>query len=165
MTTIGDFKRRTKMRHDFSDQIQVRYQHPDGQFIDTWVSGDEVLTRLHSEAVEEDLRSIKSLNWNNILDIMEELPEKGQEYIERQFRVKLADEVDDVIGDNLLGDGFVEAIKGDASDQVPSEPDKSKWKSLLQMVPFREKVIELAWIQLEGSLPESQSGEEFDDWA
>ena len=164
MTTFNDFKRRTKMRHDFSDQIQVRYQHPDGQFIDTWVSGDEILTRFRSKAAEENLRSIKGLNWKKLLETKEELPEKGQEYIERQLRDKLADELDDVIGDNILGDSFVEAIKGDGSDQDDSELDKSKWKRLLQVEPFREKVLELAWIQLEGSLPESQSSEELDDW-
>jgi len=41
------------MRHDFDDQIQVRYTHTDGESFDTWVSGEEVLGRINSVESEE----------------------------------------------------------------------------------------------------------------
>ncbi len=164
MTTFEDFKRRTKMRHDFSDQIQVRYQHPDGENIDTWVSGEEVLSRLYSESEEKKLRSLDQNDWKKLLRMKDSLPEKGKELLERHLRDKLADQMDDFVGESILGDSIVVAIKGDHSKESNPESSQSKWKALLQADPFREKVIELAWIQLEGSLPEDKSAEDFDDW-
>ncbi len=45
MPDLADFSANCKMRHDYGDMIQVRYQHSDGENYDTWVSGDEVLSR------------------------------------------------------------------------------------------------------------------------
>lgn len=161
MTSFDDFKRRIKMRHDFSDQIQVRYHHDDGQTFDTWVSGAEVLARLNSEQKENMLRDLKSLSWKKLLEVKEELPERGKKNVEQQLRDKLAGKLDDFIGDTIIGDGLIEAI---ATDTVEGESSPGQWEALLQAEKFREKVTELAWIQLEGSLPEGQSSEEHDDW-
>ena len=166
MTTFDDFKSRTKMRHDFSDQIQVQYQHPDGQTFDTWVSGDEVFTRLRSIYAEEKIKFIKHYDWKKIVEMKESLPEKSRDSLERRLRDRLADEMDDFVGESLLGDSLVSAIVGDSgrSNQKDAETEDSTWKKFLEVNIFREKAVELAWIQLEGSLPESQSSNDFDDW-
>lgn len=57
MTTFQQFAARCKMRHDFEDQIQVRYRHPDGQDYDTWVSGLEAEHRLQAEVREQQLQT------------------------------------------------------------------------------------------------------------
>ena len=53
MTAFANFARRCRMRHDFADQFQVRYHHPNGEHYDTWVSGEEALSRLRSAGAEE----------------------------------------------------------------------------------------------------------------
>ena len=43
------------MRHDFGDQIQVRYRHTDGEDYDTWVSGEEARQRLKTAEREKKI--------------------------------------------------------------------------------------------------------------
>jgi hypothetical protein len=62
MTTFSQFASRAKMRHDFSDQIQVRYSHANGEDFDTWISGEEVLARLKTTSREELIKGFSQMN-------------------------------------------------------------------------------------------------------
>jgi hypothetical protein len=59
MTTFIQFCAGAKLRHDFSDQIQVRYLHPSGENFDTWISGEEVLRRLKTMSREQLIHSFQ----------------------------------------------------------------------------------------------------------
>ena len=63
MTTYNQFCAGAKMRHDFSDQIQVRYTHPNGEEFDTWVSGAEIMSRLQTAIRERLIKSFSTKNW------------------------------------------------------------------------------------------------------
>ena len=82
MTTLKQFAARCKMRHDYSDMIQVRYAHPNGDDFDTWVSGDEIIQRLHSESSEERLRRLSNLDLNSLRQTAGEIPERAGDFAE-----------------------------------------------------------------------------------
>lgn len=151
------------MRHDFADQIQVRYRHSDGEAYDTWVSGEEVMRRLGSEAAERRLRGLSRLSWKEIQEAKERLPEEGKERLQDHVKDRLADGLEDVLGDNVIGESLAEAVRGGDEE----EEEETLWRARLRDEAFHEKVLELAWINLRGSFPEEDEGgeaEEPDDW-
>jgi hypothetical protein len=164
MSSFTIFRENSKMRHDFADQIQVRYRHVDGEEYDTWVSGDEVLQRLSSEESEEKLRRLSRLDVQELRKAKEQLPEQGKDELEHSISSRLADKVEGFIGGNVIGDSLADAVRGDSVENHDSDDRKSRWVTLLRNEIFRIKVLELAWIQLEGSFPESDMPDELDDW-
>ena len=164
MTSFTLFCDNSKVRHDFADQIQVRYHHVNEEDYDTWVSGEEVLQRLKSEATEEKLRRLSNLNWRELQRAKERLPEKGKDQLEDSLVNRLADGVEDIIGGNVIGDNLADAVRGDSGGSRGATDEKSRWVTLLGNEMFRKKVLELAWIQLEGSFPDIEPPAELDDW-
>ncbi len=153
MPTFREFAIKAKMRPDFGDMIQVRYTHTDGDNYDTWISGKEVLQRLRSETAEEQFRNLRQLDWSAIEAARENLVDEGKKNLKRKLIDRLSDEVKGAIGSNITGD--------DDAD----EAEREKWRTHLQETPFRAKVLELAWIQLEGTFPDDDDiVEEPDDW-
>jgi hypothetical protein len=163
VTSITDFAARTKVRPDFGDMLQVRYLHTDGEEYDTWVSGEEVLQRLQSETAEERLRGLSRLDWQAIQAAKERLPDEGQKKLRRKLVDRFADEVEEAVGGNLIGDNLADAVRGRDSSADPEESEREKWRTYLENENFRARVLELAWIQLEGSFPDEQPVE-LDDW-
>jgi len=165
MTSFEQFCARTKMRHDFADQIQVRYRHSDGETYDTWVSGEEVMQRLRSEAAERRLRGLSSLNWEAIREAKDTLPEEGKERFEDHVKDRLADGLEDALGDNVIGESLADAVRGGDRGE---DDDGALWRQRLRDEAFREKVLELAWINLRGSFPEDDNAgtrrDAADDW-
>lgn len=167
MPTFKEFAAKAKMRPDFGDMIQVRYTHTDGDDYDTWVSGEEALQRLESETAEERLRDLSNLDWSEVKALKKHLPEKGKKSLKRKLVDRLADEVKGAVGGNVIGDSFSDAIRGEESaEDDPYEVEREKWRAFLQETTFRAKVLELAWIQLEGSFPDDDEDQvdEPDDW-
>lgn len=155
-----DFAPRCKIRHDFADQIQVRYYHPNGEHFDTWVSGEEVLSRLRSEAAEQRLEGLRRLDWQAIRQAGQELPEQARNTLYRRLRDYLGDQVDESLGSNRIGGSLADAVRGETNDA----DDEKSWRAFLADAAFRAVVLELAWIDLEGSLPELPAEPEPDDW-
>lgn len=164
MPTFQQFATRCKARHDFSDQIQVRYRHTDGEDYDTWVSGEEVEQRLRSESREQQLRNLTKLKWDEIKAARERLPEEGKKQLRDRFRDRLGGLVEDSLGDNVVGRGLADRVSGRERPSDPYQAEKQQWQAKLQHDIFRAKVLELAWIQLEGSFPEEDLPSDFDDW-
>jgi hypothetical protein len=164
MTTFNFFCANCKIRHDFGDQIQVRYRHTDGEEYDTWVSGEEVLARLRSEAAEERVRGLRNLNWRQIEEAKKWLPDEAKKKTERTVLDILGDNVEETIGGNIIGDSVADAVRGRSEDENTPDSEKERWLALMQNEMFRVGIFELAWIQLEGSFPEDSSTEKPDDW-
>lgn len=164
MTTFAQFAARCKMRYDFSDQIQVRYLHTSGEAFDTWVSGEEVLSRLESQAAEERLGELSHLDWRTLRELGQSLPDRAKDWLLDDLNRRAADEVEEFAGDNLISDSLADAIRGQETEMSPQAARRRKWIDYLHDPQFRVKVLELAWIQLEGSWPDEQAPEEPDDW-
>lgn len=164
MTTFTQFATRCKMRHDFGDRIQVRYHHTDGEHYDTWVSGEEVIRRLRAESAEQRLRRLSRLNWEEIRDAARDLPEEGKRRVREQLDDHLADNVEDFLGDSLIGSSLAAAVRGQDPDQE-TDLEKRQWQARLQDDAFRAYTLQLAWINLRGSFPADEKEEtDFDDW-
>jgi hypothetical protein len=163
MTTFSQFCDRAKMRHDFSDQIQVRCPHPDGEDYDTWVSGEEVLQRLRSEAADKRLKGLSRLDWQEVRQAGRDLPEQAKKKVGDRLKDRLADSIEGMIGGNIIGDSLADNIRGRDGNAGPRDLEKQKWQAYLQDEGFRAKVLELAWLNLEGSFPDTPSVEP-DDW-
>lgn len=164
MTDFEQFRKQCKMRHDFGDQIQVRYQHADGETFDTWVSGEEALQRLDTVEAEKQLKSLSSLTVADLHIVMQSLPNTVKKVARKSLREEVADRLETGIGGNLIGDALSEAVRGRSSSSIPAVPEKDRWLALVRYEPFRQIVLELAWIQLEGSLPDLEAGQEPNDW-
>ena len=164
MPTFPEFCRRAKMRHDFNDQIQVRYQHPDGQEYDTWVSGEEALHRLHTTGREQQLKRLSRLDWETIRQARHSLPPEGKRRATEYGRDRLGDAVEDFIGGNIIGDSFSDAVRGHTRPDDPAAAERQKWQTHIQDDAFYAQVMELAYIQLDGSLPETPPSSPSDDW-
>ncbi|MGH2538755.1 MAG: hypothetical protein ACRDHL_15305 [Candidatus Promineifilaceae bacterium] len=161
MTEFAAFIANCKLRYDFADRFQVRYQHANGEAYDTWVSGEETLARLRSEAAEERLRGLAKLDRAQLEAARERLPELAKERLEDELRRRLGDVVEDNIGGNVIGDSLADAVRG-RSESQPAEAER--WRKLLQSETFRLQLLELAWIQLEGSIPDEAPPAEPGDW-
>ena len=97
MTTFHQFARRARMRHDFSDQIQVRYSHANGEEFDTWISGEEVLARLKTASREELIKSFSQMNLAQAKrGVKKEIEER-----KKQFRSDVMDRLGGLVEDNI----------------------------------------------------------------
>jgi hypothetical protein len=163
MTTFETFSARCKLRLDSDDQFQVRYHHPDGQHFDTWVSGEEVLSRLHSTAAEDRLRALSQLDLDALKEAAEGLPQEARERARDSLRERLGDEVEDTLGRGPIAAGLSDAIRGRARPADPDADARAAWLALAQQPDFRAAIRELAWIQLAGSLP-AEAPDEPGDW-
>ena len=164
MTTLDRFAAGCKIRHDYGDMIQVRYNHPNGGEFDTWVSGNEIIQRLQSESAEERLRRLSRLDLNALRQTADDIPDRAGEFAENSITERIANDVEDFLGDSVISESLAEAIRGEESPAGSAGSERDHWRTYLQDLNFRAKVVELAWIQLEGSFPEEESREEPDDW-
>ena len=156
MTAFANFARRCRMRHDFADQFQVRYHHPNGEQYDTWVSGEEVLARLRSAGAER-LRG-----WAGCNPASWALRGKKQARSRRglmgRLRDRLGDGVESMLGRNPHGDSQAGNVRG------RHQAGDVDWAGFLHDEAFRAVALELAWINLRGSFPEPDAAGELDDW-
>lgn len=164
MPTFREFCLRAKMRHDFSDQIQVRYRHTNGEEYDTWVSGEEALQRLRSTAREQQLKGLSKLDWEMIRQARESLPAEGKRRATQYSRDRLGDAVEDFIGGNIIGDSLSDAVRGQTRPDDPNAAERRKWQAHMQEDAFYAQVMDLAFIQLQGSFPEESPSAEPGDW-
>lgn len=163
MTTIAQFATRVKMRHDYSDIIQVRYTHTDGETYDTWISGDEVVARLKTTSREQLIRSFSKMQFKEAKQRLQQEVENQKAKKKQSLFDKLADKVEDNIGGNLLGDTLADHIRGVDNTEHPLDRQKAFWQAKLSEDAFRAIAIDLAWFNLEGSIPQAETPEE-DDW-
>lgn len=164
MTTFDQFCARTKMRHDYSDMIQVRYIHPNGEPFDTWVSGEEIMQRLNTQTRERLIKSFSQKNWQEAKDAARQEIEKGQETARRSLKNRLANIISDQIGGNILGDTLADNMRSVDSNIDAYDQEKTVWQSHLQNSDFRAIAFQLAWTNLAGTLPEDKTGPQLDDW-
>lgn len=158
MSAYPDFARRCRMRHDFADQFQVRYHHPNGEPYDTWVSGEEVLSRLRAADAEERLRDLGQLQPDELGVAWEEGKRKARRSLADRLRDQLGDGVESMVGGNPLGESLADSVRGH------SEAQGEDWAGYLRDKAFRAVALELAWINLRGSFPEPGAADELDDW-
>ena len=163
MTTFIQFCAGAKLRHDFSDQIQVRYPHPTGENFDTWISGEEVLSRLKTMSREQLIHSFSQMNWTEAKAALQRELDEGQQKARRSLKERLAGLVEDNIGVNIFGDTLADNIRGVDSSADPREQEKALWQQRLHHDAFRAIALELAWINLEGTFPDEPSAAA-DDW-
>ena len=151
------------MRHDFSDQIQVRYPHPSGENFDTWISGEEVMHRLKTISREQLVHSFSRMNWTEAKAALQRELDEGQHKARRSLKERLAGLVEENIGGNIFGDTLADNIRGVDSSADPRQQEKALWQQRLQNDAFRAVALELAWINLEGTFPDEPPTEQ-DDW-
>ena len=163
MTTFIQFCAGAKLRHDFSDQIQVRYPHPAGENFDTWISGEEVMSRLKTMSREQLTHSFSRMNWTEAKAALQRELDEGQQKARRSLKERLAGMVEDNIGGNIFGNTLANNIRGVDSSADPREQEKALWQQRLHHDAFRAVALELAWINLEGTFPDEPSAEP-DDW-
>ena len=163
MTSFIQFCAGAKMRHDFSDQIQVRYTHPTGEDFDTWISGEEVLSRLKTMSREQLIHSFSRMNWMEAKAALQNELDAGKRNARRGLKDRLADAVEGSLGGNIFGDTLADNIRGVDSNADPRAQEKAQWQQRLQDDSFRAVALELAWINLEGTFPDEPTAEP-DDW-
>ncbi|WP_420645117.1 hypothetical protein [Candidatus Leptofilum sp.] len=163
MTTFIQFCASAKMRHDFSDQIQVRYPHPAGENFDTWISGEEVMSRLKTMSREQLIHSFSRMNWTEAKAALQKELDEGKQKARHSLKGRLADIVEDGIGGNIFGNTLADNIRGVDSNADPREQEKALWRQRLHNDAFRAIALELAWINLEGTFPDAPQAEP-DDW-
>ena len=164
MTNFSQFAANCKTRHDYDDMIQVRFTHPSGELFDTWVSGEEVLQRLRSAATEKQLSGLSKLDLDAIRKSANDLPDLAKDRASNEVTDRLANEIEDFLGDHIISESLADAIRGSEAHADSEESERQRWLALLHDDHFRLVVLELAWIQLEGSFPEEESPDEPDDW-
>ena len=162
MGSFSSFARRCRMRHDFADQIQVRYQHTNGESYDTWISGEEVLARLRSADVEERLRRLGQLQPRELGAARDEAGRRLRRTLRDRLRDRLGDSVDSLAGGNPLGDSLVANVRGQKPESEVTEA--AHWQGYLQDDSFRAIALEVAWINLRGSFPEEGSEADEAGW-
>jgi hypothetical protein len=163
MTTFIQFCAGAKLRQDFSDQIQVRYPHPTGEDFDTWISGEEVMSRLKTMSREQLIHSFSRMNWTEAKAALQHELDEGQQKARRSLKERLAGLVEDNLGGNIFGDTLANNIRGVDSHADPREQEKALWQERLRHDAFRAVALELAWINLEGTFPVDPTAEP-DDW-
>lgn len=163
MITFTQFCAGAKLRHDFSDQIQVRYPHPTGENFDTWISGEEVMSRLKTMSREQLIHSFSRMNWAEAKAALQRELDEGQQNARRSLKERLAGLVEDNIGGNIFGNTLADNIRGVDSSADSREQEKALWQQRLRTDAFRAIALELAWINLEGTFPDEPSAEP-DDW-
>ncbi|MCP4416471.1 MAG: hypothetical protein GY805_07605 [Chloroflexi bacterium] len=163
MTSFIQFCAKAKIRHDFSDQIQVRYPHPSGEDFDTWISGEEAVSRLKTMSREQLIRSFSRMNWTEAKAALQNELESGKTKARRGLKDRLADMVDESIGGNIFGDTLADNVRGVDSNEDPRAQEKAAWQARLHEDSFRAVALELAWINLEGTFPDEVEADA-DDW-
>ena len=163
MTTFVQFCAGAKMRHDFSDMVQVRYLHPNGENFDTWISGDEVIARLKTMSREQLIHSFGRMNWTEAKTALQKEIDSGKQKARKSLKDRLADAVQDQIGGNVFGDTLADNIRGIDSSADPRQQEKQLWQAHLQNQAFRAVALELAWTNLDGTFP-AEAAAESDDW-
>ncbi|MCB8979952.1 MAG: hypothetical protein H6657_21280 [Ardenticatenaceae bacterium] len=163
MTTFIQFCAGAKLRHDFSDQIQVRYPHPTGEAFDTWISGEEVMSRLKTMSREQLIHSFSRMNWTEAKAALQRELDEGKQKARRNLKERLAGMVEDNMGGNIFGNTLADNIRGVDSSADPREQEKALWQQRLHNDAFRAIALELAWINLEGTFPD-EAPTEPDDW-
>jgi len=163
MTTQTQFLTKAKARHHHKDMIQVRYPHPNKKKYDTFVSGEEAISRLDTQAQDRLIKSFSTKNWDQAKHSIKGEYKKGKEASGKKFKNRLGDFVQDKVGGNVFGDTLADNVRGVDSTKDPREAEKEQWQRRLHDSEFKEMVIQLAWIDLEGSLPQEDETET-DDW-
>ena len=163
MTSFIQFCTGAKMRHDFSDMIQVRYPHPSGENLETWISGDEVTARLKTMSREQLIHSFSRMNWTEAKTALQKEVDSGKQKAHKSLKDRLANAVQDQIGGNIFGDTLSDNIRGVDSNTDPREQEKQLWQVRLQDQAFRAIALELAWTNLDGTFPPETEAEP-DDW-
>lgn len=164
MTTFNQFCSSAKMRHDYSDMIQVRYPHPAGEAFDTWISGEEVMQRLDTQARERLIKSFSQKNWQEAKDAARQEFENGKEKLRGRLKDRLADALSNQIGSNIFGDTLADNMRGVDSNVDAYDREKALWQDRLRDESFRTIALELAWINLDGTLPDENDEKSDDDW-
>ncbi|MCB9444438.1 MAG: hypothetical protein H6669_09395 [Ardenticatenaceae bacterium] len=164
MTTFNQFCAGVKMRHDYSNMIQVRYAHSNGETFDTWVSGEEVMQRLDTQSRARLIKSFSQKNWQEAKNAVRQEIEKGKEKARRSVKDRLADTISDQIGGNIFGDTFADNVRGVDSNVDAHNREKTTWQARLHDESFRAITLELAWINLDGTLPDEKDEKSLDDW-
>jgi hypothetical protein len=164
MTTQTQFNTSAKARHHHSDQIQVRYPHPNGKQYDTFVSGEEAMSRLNTQAQNRLIKSFSSKNWREAKHSLKEEWRKGKKASEKKLRNRLGSFVQDKVGGNVFGDTLADNVRGVDSTIDPREAEKKLWQNRLHDAEFKQMVLNLAWLDLEGSLPKEDDPADTDDW-
>ena len=153
-----------KARHDYSEMLQVRYPHPNGEAYDTWVSGEEAMSRLNTQARERLIKSFSAKDWEQAKKSAREEWEKGKRTAEQETRNRLGDLLEDQIGSNIFGDTLADNVRGVDSTIDRRDAEKQLWQSRLRDPEFRAMILQLAWISLDGSLPDEAPASDLDDW-
>jgi len=164
MTTFTQFCARAKMRHDYSDMIQVRYPHPNGEKFDAWVSGEEVMSRLKTASREQLIRSFSLMKWGEAKVALEREWQQAKDKGYEEFRQRSGDRFARNFGGHIFGDTAADAIRGVDSTVDPRDQEKQMWQAQLKDPAFRAITLELAWIDLEGAFPDEPADAEPDDW-
>ena len=164
MTNFTQFCTGAKLRHGYADMIQVRYPHPTGENFETWVSGEEVMQRLDTQARERLIKSFSQKNWREAKDAGREEIEKGKEKLRGHLKDRLADVISDQIGSNLFGDTLADNVRGVDSNIDAYDREKAVWQNRLHNESFRAIALKLAWIHLDGTLPDENDEKSVDDW-
>lgn len=164
MTTFNQFCSSAKMRHDYSDMIQVRYPHPIGETFDTWISGEEVMQRLDTQARERLIKSFSQKNWQEAKDAARQEFENRKENLRGHLKDRLADTISDQIASNIFGDTLADNVRGVDSNIDAYDREKALWQNRLHDESFQAVALELAWINLNGTLPDENDDQSLDDW-
>lgn len=164
MTTFTQFCRRAKMRHDFGDMIQVRYPHPGGENMDTWISGEEVMSRLKTASREQLIQSFSRMQWREAKAALEKEWAQAKDKNYWDFRRRTGDAFARQFGGHLFGETAADALRGVDSTIDPRDQEKQAWQSRLHDPAFRAIALELAWINLEGTFPAEPPDEPAGNW-
>lgn len=158
MSSFAEFAKHCRMRYDFADRFQVRYHHPSGNTYDTWISGEEVLSRLHSAEAEARLRDLGRSLFGELAAAREAATWAAKRALRDELRDKFGDSIESLSGGNPLGEGLADKIRGG------NEPEAKRWQAYLHDEAFRAAALELAWINLRGSFPGTGPAEDEDQW-
>lgn len=164
MTTQTQFIAKAKARHHHSDQIQVRYPHPNKKKYDTFVSGEEAMSRLNTNAQDRLIKSFSTKNWGQAKSSIKGELHKGKKASGKKLKHRLGGYVEDKIGGNVVGDTLADNVRGIDSTKDPREIEKEMWQERLHDTEFKDMVLYLAWLDLDGSLPKEDDPNDVDDW-
>lgn len=163
MTKFEQFAQKAKVRHDFSDQIQVRYVHPNGENFDTWVSGEEVLRRIKTAGREKWIQGFATASREESHNAFKQEVDDQKDKLTNRAKGWLDSAISDHLGTNIFANTLADKVTGRKPGQDPHDEEKQKWQTHLKDATFHREVLKLAWINLEGTFP-PEKAEEPDDW-
>jgi hypothetical protein len=103
------------------------------------------------------------MNWQEAKAAIQREIDSGKKSARDHLLGRLADAVSDNVGGNIFGDTLVDKIRDVDGAADPRHQEEQLWQNRLQNDAFRAVLLELAWINLEGTLPDEQLDEP-DDW-